>query len=90
MKFRRLVFLFIAAAIVIAYFTNPQQGNLNALLQPHISTLQVAPLIEYKRNPIYSTATVTYFNPTSVNGRFVAAAHKEQYIGIFGKFWKLN
>lgn len=90
MKFRRLISLLIVVVILLAFFTNPKEADLNEMVQPAVSRLQSPPLIEYKSNLIYSNATVTYLNPISVEGKRIAAASKERYIGLFGRFWKLN
>ncbi|HMR82327.1 MAG TPA: hypothetical protein PKE30_04315 [Niabella sp.] len=90
MKFRRLISLLIIAAILIAFFTNPKESDFNTFIQPAISRQQSPPMVEYKNNLIYSNAEITYFNPASVNGKFIAAASKEKYIGLFGRFWKVK
>lgn len=90
MKFRRLISVLIIAAILIAFFTNPKEADFKTFAQPGISRLSTPPLIEYKNNLIYSNAEITYFNPTSVEGKFIAAASKEKYIGLFGRFWKVK
>ncbi|WP_346235960.1 hypothetical protein ABDK00_017890 [Niabella insulamsoli] len=90
MKFRRLVSLLVIAAILIAFFTNPKEEDFTAFIQPNVARLASPPLIEYKNNLIYSNALITYYNTTSVEGKFIAAASKEKYVGLFGRFWKIN
>lgn len=90
MKFRRLISLLIVAAILVAFLTNPKEADFHKMVQPAVAKLQTPPLMEYKSNLLYSNATVTYFNPISVEGKRIAAARKENYIGLFGRFWKLN
>ena len=80
----------IIAAILVAFFTNPKEADFYKLVQPEVSKLQSPPLIEYKSNLLYSNAQVTYFSPSSVEGKFIAAASKEKYIGLFGRFWPVN
>lgn len=90
MKFRRLISLLIIAAILIAFFTNPKESDFNAFIHPNIDKASSPPVIEYKSQLIYSNAEITYFHPTSVQGKFIASASKEKYIGLFGRFWKIN
>ncbi|MCH5599896.1 hypothetical protein [Niabella ginsengisoli] len=86
MKFRRLISLLIIAVILIAFFTNPKEADFHQFVKPDMGKVQSAPLIEYESRLIYSNATVTYFNPASVEGKIIAAANKEKYIGVFGVF----
>ncbi|WP_409966438.1 hypothetical protein PIECOFPK_00497 [Mycovorax composti] len=88
MKFRRLISLLIIAAILIAFFTNPKEADFYSFIQPTLGKTGSPPLIEYKSHLIYSEGEVTYFNPTSIDGKKIAAATKEKYIGLFGRFWK--
>lgn len=90
MKFRRLISLLIIAAILIAFFTNPKEVDFNKFIQPAAGRVSSPPLIEYESKLIYSNATVTYFSPVSEQGKFVAAASKEKYMGLFGRFWRIN
>lgn len=90
MKFRRLVSLLIIAAILAAFFTNPKEAAFNDFIRPTAGRVSNPPLIEYESKLIYSNATVTYFTPVSEQGKFVAAASKEKYIGLFGRFWRIN
>ena len=90
MKFRRLISLLIIAIILIAFFTNPKESDFSQFIKPETGKVQSPPLIEYESRLIYSNATVTYFNPASVEGKIIAAASKEKYIGIFGRFWRIN
>lgn len=90
MKFRRIVSLFILAIIVVAFFTNPKQSDFTTFIQPEIKQQSAAPLIQYKNNLIYSVAEITFFKQNTEEGRFVANALKEKYIGIFGRFWKVD
>ena len=90
MKFRRIIFLFIIAALLIAFFTNPKESDFTAFIQPNIGKVSSPPLIEYSNHLIYSNADITYYNPTSADGRITAEAGKEHYIGLFGRFWKMK
>lgn len=78
------------AAILIAFFTNPKESDFTVYIQPKLRNLSSGPIIEYKNNQIYSIATITYYNTQSQQGRFVATAATEKYIGLFGRFWKQN
>ena len=90
MKFRRLISLLIIAAILIAFFTNPKEAGFSKFIQPTAGKVSAPPLIEYESKLIYSNATVTYFSPVSEQGKLMAAASKEKYIGLFGRFWRIN
>ena len=90
MKFRRLVSLLIIAVIIIAFFTNPKETDFNAFIQSGIARQSEPPLIEYNNKLLYSSASITYFQPISQQGQFKAAANRENYIGLFGRFWKVN
>ncbi len=90
MKFRRLISLLIIAAILGAFFTNPKEADFAKFIQPTVGRVSSPPLIEYESQLLYSNARVTYFSPVSEQGKFVAAASKEKYIGLFGRFWRIN
>ncbi len=88
MKFRRIVFLFIIAALLFAFFTNPKESDFTEFIQAQAAKVSSPPLIEYENHLIYSQAAITYYNPTTVDGRIMAEAGKDTYIGLFGRFWK--
>lgn len=90
MKFGRIISIIVIALVLIAFFTNPKESDFNTFIIPETGKAQSAPLIEYKNNHIYSTATITFFTPITVNGKFVASASKEKYIGLLGRFWRMN
>ncbi len=90
MKFRRLISLIIIAAILVAFFTNPKQADFTRFIQPTTDRVSSPPLIEYESKLIYSNAAVTYFSQVSEQGKLMAAASKEKYIGVFGRFWRIN
>lgn len=90
MKFNRIISLIIIAVILIAFLTNPKEADWYNFVRPQIADLQSAPMIDYKNNLIYSSASVTFFSPASRDGKRVATASKEEYIGLFGKFWRIK
>jgi len=90
MKFRRTIILLILAILLIALFTNPRESDFTVFIQPQIGKVSSPPLIEYESHMIYSNADITYYTPTSKDGQITAEAGKEQYIGLFGRFWKIN
>lgn len=90
MKFRRLISLLIIAAILIAFFTNPKESDFHNFIRPNRSGIGSPPIIQYQSHLIYSNAEITYYYPSSVNGKFIASASKEKYIGLFGRFWKIK
>lgn len=95
-KFSRLVFLFILAVILIAWFTKPGLEKFKTYLQeaPAVSS---PPSIEATDAFLYSKYKVTYFQPAIIpdsTGRsekkVVVPGTTETYIGVFGRFWKMN
>lgn len=80
----------IFAAILLAYFTNPKESDFTSFIQPELRNAPSGPIIEYKNRFVYSTATITYYNTISEKGKLMANAAKVNYIGLLGRFWKLN
>ena len=90
MKFKRIISLIIIAIIVLAFLTNPKEADWYNFVRLQVADLQSAPMIGYKNNLIYSSASITFFSPATEKGKLVATANKEEYIGLFGKFWRLK
>ncbi|MBO9619912.1 MAG: hypothetical protein J7539_12860 [Niabella sp.] len=91
MKFRRSIFLFIIGIILIAYFTKPSKERFIAFIQP--ANHQVPPVVDYQDKFLYASVTAIYVdaqNPVTEAGHLVAPARKETYIGLLGKYWKLD
>ncbi|AHF17842.1 hypothetical protein [Niabella soli] len=90
MKFRRSILLFIIGLVLIAYFTKPQKERFMTFIQ---SAHQLPPVVDYQDKFLYATVTAVYVdaqNPVTENGRLVAPARKEKYVGVFGRYWKLD
>ncbi|MFV0604840.1 MAG: hypothetical protein ACK5NK_03270 [Niabella sp.] len=93
MKFRRLVFGVLITAIIAAYFTKPTKEELAPYIQPTITKVGAPPIIEFEDKFLFVKVTATYVYPNNLtikNGRTIAHAGKEAYIGIYGKYWKIN
>ncbi|GAB3006822.1 hypothetical protein GCM10027051_02950 [Niabella terrae] len=88
MKFRRLISILILLVIVVAFFTNPRKEAFMDFIQSGPATFDAPPTVSYTNHFLYSQAEVTYFRPLTEAGKQIAAASKEQYIGVFGKFFK--
>ncbi len=92
-RFRNTVFLFIVAVILVAFITRPGIDDFTDYLRKQ-GQLTRPPSIEYRSSGLYSTFTITYFEPvadTTQGGgsKLVAVpAQKESYTGVFGRFWK--
>ena len=92
MKFRKLVFLLIFLLIVVAWFTKP---GLEAFHNYYGMEVQgdTPPLIDLDDKFIYTTVTVDFYKATRLDaGESVKAVsiRKEKYLGLFGRFWKLD
>ncbi len=62
-------------------------------IRPALSGSGIPPVVDYQDKFLYATVDVMYvnaLNPTIKDGRPVANASKEEYLGIFKKFWKLG
>jgi hypothetical protein len=91
--FRNTVFLFIVGVILVSFITRPGLNDFTTYLDK-TGQLKSPPSIEHSSSGLYSTFTVTYFEPvadTAAGGgsKIVAVpARKESYIGFLGRFWK--
>lgn len=91
MKFRRLVFILILAAVLAAYFTKPGKDEFIQFIQPSVNQTHMPPVVEYEDKLLYTKVTATYAdinNPVLTDNKAIAPARKETYIGFFKKFWK--
>jgi hypothetical protein len=97
MKFRTGVFLFIILVLLAAWITKPSAEDFKKFRESS-NTIASPPLIEAKDGFFYSSYTVSYFNvrklSTKTNDNTDAAiavpVSKEKYLGLFGKFWKID
>ena len=94
-RFSKIFFLFIAAVVLLAIFTRPSPDAFTrAELVGKSSTM--APMIEYTNAWLYAQVTVQYYEAkvipdTAAGSRsIVIPAAKEKYIGLMGRFWKID
>lgn len=93
MKFRKLVIVFILAAVVVCYLTKPTKQDFMEYIQPTIARTGIPPAVDYQDNFLYAKVTAIYvnaLNPAIQGGRPVANAGKEEYFGVLKKFWKIG
>lgn len=93
MKFRKLFIVFILAVMLLCYFTKPTRQEFIEYIQPSVLRNGMPPVVEYEDKFLYAKITAMYvnaMNPSLQDGRLVAGAGKEEYIGVFKKFWKLD
>jgi hypothetical protein len=98
MKFRNVVFIIIIVVLAIAGFTKPDMAAFEKFRQANEKSITTPPVIEYVNGFVYSIFTVSHYDivpATKENGKAkdktVAIAHeKDKYLGLFGKFWKLD
>lgn len=93
MKFRRLVIVLIVAAAIVCYFTKPTKEDFVKYIQPTISRTNIPPVVEVDDKFLYSKIIATYVNmnnPVTIEDRLAAPAIKEEYIGVFNRFWRIN
>ncbi|RYY57708.1 MAG: hypothetical protein EOO09_01235 [Chitinophagaceae bacterium] len=91
MKFRRLVLLLIFLVVVAAWYTKPTREEFVQFYTSQAS-LPGPPSIEFTDRFVYSSVTVNFYTPARVEpGEPLKAvsAKKEEYLGLFGRFWKL-
>ena len=91
MKFRRLVLLLIFLVVVAAWFTKPDNEDFRQFYTSQ-GRMASPPVIEFSDRFIYSSVTVNFYTPAQVEtgGTMKAVSvKKEEYLGLFGRFWKL-
>ncbi len=91
-RFRNIVFLFIIAIILVAFFTRPGLEQFKDY-QPSVATVKTPPVIDYENRFLYSRFTVTYYTAQPAAGEKPGVAvpyGKDTYIGLFGRFWKMD
>ena len=98
MKPRQVVLLILIAALLIAWFTKPGKEDLQKYLDIDETGIGSPPIIEYTNGYVYSKFDVSYFDinnakETYINGErkmINAPVKKEKWLGVFGKFWKMD
>lgn len=98
MKFRNLVFLFIVAVVLIAWYTKPDYDDFLAYRDKQTDLPKIPPSIEFTDAFLFSQVKVVYFEPREVDikiqGDKKAAVavplRTEKFIGLFGRFWSTD
>lgn len=98
MKFRNVVFLFIAAAILAAWFTRPSYDDFLKFQAGQKEQISSPPVIEFTNSFLFSRVQVTYFEkrevkvplPGDQKAAIAVPRSKEKYLGLFGRFWSLD
>lgn len=98
MKPRQVVLLILIAALLIAWFTKPGKEDLKKYLSIDETGIGSSPTIEYTNGYVYSKFEVFYYDDrdakeTYINGErkmVKAPVKKEKWLGVFGKFWKME
>lgn len=91
MKFRTIVFVLIFVIILIAAFTKPGPDEFKEYYLKTQRGVNSPPVIEYANGVAYSIFTITTYTITSDGNKPIAlAAPKIKYLGLFGRFWKLD
>lgn len=89
MKFRTLVFLFIIIVLIIGAITKPGVEDFKAFYAKQ--AIQSPPVIEYTNGVAYSIFSVTNYGITTDGPKQMAVpAAKAKYLGLFGRFWKID
>ncbi len=96
MKFRRLVFVFIGLVILLAWFTKPDLEKFQEFYASEARQIGTPPVIEARNNFVYSRFDVSHFDKITVGTDNAARkslavpVRKSVYIGLFGRFWKMD
>ena len=98
MKFRHLVFIFIALAIIVAWMTKPGLEKFKQFYRSENASPVAPPVIDEQNNVIYSRFNVSHYTVRQLENESTAAGskaiavpvHKSVYIGLFGRFWKMD
>ncbi|PZR20984.1 MAG: hypothetical protein DI535_29090 [Citrobacter freundii] len=90
MKFRTVVFVFIIIVILIGVFTKPDRDAFIEYYSKQ-SGINTPPVIEYKNGIAYSIFTITTYSVAdNGNKKMAFTAGKAKYLGLFGRFWKID
>ena len=98
MKFRNLVFLFIVALILVAWFTKPDYDDFMVFREEQASDLHGPPVVDYTDGFLFSQVKVTHFqalekpavDSTGQTQTLAVPSQTEKYIGLFGRFWSID
>ncbi|RYY62924.1 MAG: hypothetical protein EOO05_01050 [Chitinophagaceae bacterium] len=91
MKFRRLFFLALFLLLVIAWFTRPSLEAFNKFYRDEVAA-GVPPVIDFSDKFLYSSVTVNFYTAARIEPgtpKKAVSVKKEEFLGLFGKFWKL-
>lgn len=90
-----MIFLLIIVVIAIAFFTKPNKDSFFDYVQKGQS-FSSAPIIEEKDYFLYKQFTITFFDQlpavdsTGKSKNVAVSSDKETFLGLFGKFWKMD
>lgn len=96
MKFRHFVFIFIALVIILAWFTRPGMEEFREFYAREAKDATTPPVIEAQNSVVYSRFNVSHFGRIDVATDSTASkslaipVKKSVYIGLFGRFWKMD
>lgn len=100
MKFRKGIFLFILAILITAWLTRPGTTDFDTYRASHLKKDRTPPIIESTNGIVFSLFTVSHFETRDIPSRkpdgrdstttIVIPREKESFLGLFGRFWKLN
>lgn len=93
MKFRYAILALICIIIVAAWVTKPTAQAFNKYYQSQPSNIDAAPLINTIDKFLYTVNKVTVYTQLTIAAEHKQVATpqlKETYIGLFGKFWKID
>lgn len=79
--------------MVVCFFTKPSKEEFMNYIQPTIARTGVRPVVDFEDKFLFVKVNAIYvqaLNPSLQDGRPVAGGGKEEYIGAFKKFWKVN
>lgn len=85
-----MILLLIALLVVLAWFTKPGLEDFHQFYTDEIRT-DSPPVIELNDKFLYTSVTVSYYNITRLKPgeeKKAVSARKDEYLGLFGKFWK--
>jgi hypothetical protein len=97
MKFRTIVILFIMAALIAAWYTKPTSEDFKKFREKN-AAFTTPPVIEVQDGFVYAMYTVSYFDikklpKVKISNEEASVAvpkSKEKYLGLYGKFWKID
>ncbi len=93
MKFRRFFLLLLFLIMVVCFFTKPTEQEFMDYIQPSIARTGIAPVVDFEDRFLYVKISAIYIHTAGAaaqSGHPVASAAKEEYFGVFNKFWKIN